>query len=98
MKQSGIDADKELQQILWACFKYWISCPLPPEERIICHHWLMRPYKEKFGTGFDWPKLEELSELGFLVSDMASKSGQSRYYSLADPVKVKELLKKWKLR
>ena len=98
MKQSGIDTDKELQQVLWACFKYWISCPLPPEERIICHHWLTRPYKEKFKTSFSWSKLEELLELGFLVSDKASKSGQSRYYGLADPVKVKELLRKWKLR
>ena len=97
MRVNEIESNVELQQVLWACYKYWEGESLPPHERIIYYSWVVRPYEERFGTEFHQSKLRRLASLGFLQQDDTSRGGNRRYYKIADPNGVASLLKKWKL-
>ena len=97
MRVNEIESNVELQQVLWACYKYWQGESLPPHERVICYSWVVRLYEDKFGTGFHQSKLRRLASLGFLQQDDTSRGGNRRYYKIVDPNKVASLLKKWKL-
>lgn len=97
MGADGIEDDVELQRILWACYEYWHAESLPHHERIICYNWILGPYKDRFGTTFHQSGLRRLTKLGFLKQDQTSRGGHRRYYKIADPDRLGELLRKWNL-
>lgn len=97
MTVNEIEKAPELQQVLWACYKYWQSESLPPDERAICYSWVVRLYQDRFGVRFHQYKLRRLTELGFLKEDDTSRGGHRRYYKILDPNRVADLLVKWSL-
>lgn len=97
MRVNEIENDLELQQVLWACYKYWQGESLPPDERIICYSWIRRLYEDRFGAKFHQSKLGRLAKLGFLKKGDTARSGNRRYYKIADPNRVDDLLRKWNL-
>lgn len=97
MQTDEIENNPELQQVLWACYQYWRTEAAPPHERVICYKWVLGPYKNRFGKRFHNLKLHRLSELGFLEKEETARTGHRRYYRLADPEKISNLLGKWQL-
>jgi hypothetical protein len=97
MKVNEIENDPELQQILWACYKYWQGEPSPPHKRSICYSWVVSVYEDRFGDKFHQSKLRRLESLGFMQQGDTSRGGSRRYYRLVDPNRVAELLEKWAL-
>jgi hypothetical protein len=97
MKADEIETDSELQRVLWACYKYWQDESLPAHERAICYSWIIEPYSERFGAKFHPSRLRHLTNLGFLKEDDTSRGGRRRYYRIANPDRVDELLRKWSL-
>lgn len=95
MSANAIETGRELQQVLWACYQYWAAEITPPHERTVCYSWVIRPYEKKFGTRFHQSRLQCLAEIGFLKQEDTSRSGNRRYYTVACPYQVNELLKKW---
>ena len=73
MKVDEIKNDPELQQVLWACYRYWQNESLPAHKRVICYSWIIEPYEERFGTKFHQSRLRRLTELGFLKRDDTSR-------------------------
>ena len=98
MGENEIEDDVELQRILWACYEYWHKESLPPDERIICYNWVLGIYEEKFGTKFHQSRLRRLEKPRFLKKDNTSRGGHRRYYKIADPKRVGDLLSKWNLK
>lgn len=92
-----IEKDRELQQVLWACYKYWQDEPLPPKERAICYSWVVRVYESRFDIKFHPSRLRRLEKLGFLKRNVTSRSGHRRYYKIVEPDRVAELLRGWNL-
>ena len=97
MKADEIEIKPELQQVLWACYKYWQDESLPNNERVICYNWIVGLYSEKFGVKFHPSSLRHLTKLGFLKEDDTSRGGHRHYYKIVNPNRVDELLKKWSL-
>ncbi|MFB0521206.1 MAG: hypothetical protein ACETWD_07245 [Desulfatiglandales bacterium] len=98
MRANEIENDLELQRVLWACYKYWQGeKSLPPDRRIICYSWVIGPYENRFGTKFHQSRLGRLAKLGFLKKGDTARSGHRRYYKIADPDRVDDLLRKWDL-
>ncbi len=52
MSVNELEKDPELQHVLIACYEYWRSEPVPPEERLICFSWVIGPYRKMFGAEF----------------------------------------------
>ena len=97
MRVNEIENDLELQRVLWACYTYWQGEALPPHERTICYSWVRRLYEDRFGAKFHQSKLGRLAKLGFLKKGDTARSGNRRYYKIADPNRVDDLLRKWNL-
>ena len=95
MNAQTIMLDPELQRVLWACYEYWKTEPLPPEDRLICYKWVATLYTRHFGRGFHQSCLRRLAELGFLAQEDTSRGGHRRYYRLVDPSRVAQLLREW---
>ncbi len=95
MEIKGSRFDKDLQKILWACYQYWSSQEQPEQERSICYSWIIRPYKERFGSDFHQSKLAELAKLGFLDREETSRGGRRRYYRIVKPNHIQSLLSDW---
>lgn len=83
--------DPELERILWACLNYWSSEQIPLDQRTLCYSWVVS-YENKFGLVFHQSRLQHLVHLGFLTKDDTSRGGARRYYRLADPSHLAELL------
>ncbi len=96
MRVSKIENDRELQRILWACYKYW-QIQSSSAERAICYNWVLRPYEERFGAKFHQSRLRRLKALGFLEQEEISRAGHRRYYRIVDSDRVRALLRKWDL-
>jgi len=88
------DLEPDLLRVLQACYEYWSREPLPPEKRAICHSWVVDPYEKLFGGTFHQATLRTLAKLGYLVEDFTSRGGHRRYYTIPDPERVVELVKK----
>ncbi len=97
MTASAIERDPELQRVLWACYRYWQAESLPTEDRAVCYGWVVRPYEEAFGTQFHQSRLARLTKFGFLQQAETSRGGKRRYYTMANPERIGELLKQWNL-
>ena len=97
MMVNEIENDRELQQVLWACYKCWRDEWLSPEKRIVCYTWVVRVYEERFGVQFHQSSLRRLAKLGLLKQGDTSRSGHRRYYRIVAPDQVDDLLKKWNL-
>jgi len=89
--------DRELQQILWACYEYWHGEKMPVSERVICREWVLSIYKERFGVSFHQSKLTKLANIGLLRKVDTTRGGHRRYYAIDDPQRVVSLLREWEL-
>lgn len=97
MRVDDIERETELQRVLWACYKYWESEPVPVDQRTICYNWVIRPFEKAFGSRFRQSRLQHLTKLGFLKQAGTSRGGHRRYYAIVNPERVAELLKEWNL-
>ncbi len=97
MIPTDIEKDMELQRVLWACYEYWQTEPLPVDQRAVCYSWAIGPYEKTFGTQFHQSRLYRLTKLGFLQQARTSRGGGRRYYTLNNPEGIAGLLKKWNL-
>lgn len=97
MGVNEIEEDLQLKRILWACYEYWHSESLPPNKRIICYHWVVGIYEEKFGDKFHQSRLRHLTKLKFLKQDDTSRRGHRRYYKIVDPNQLRDFFRKWNL-
>ncbi|HXG08677.1 MAG TPA: hypothetical protein VNK04_02715 [Gemmataceae bacterium] len=95
MNVAEIERNPELQRVLLACYEYWKTEPLPPEQRVICFKWVSGKYREMFNREFHPAKLSQLAKLGFLKKDDTSRGGHRRYYKIVDPALVEALARKW---
>ena|SRR6266851_1674019 len=95
MRISELEDNPELHHVLIACYEYWRSEPVPPEQRIICYSWVIGPYREMFGTEFHPAKLYQLTKLGFLNQEHTARGGGRRYYKIANPEIAQSLIEKW---
>jgi hypothetical protein len=98
MSVQTLDLTPEQQRILWACYAYWAASPAPPEQRLVCYTWVLYCYQQRFGGEFTPPQLRSLAQLGLLRPGHVVRGGGRRYYTLADPQRVHELLGEWGLR
>lgn len=97
MNAKDIENDRELQQVLWACYDFWEASQRPIHEREIFYGWIRRRYEERFGTGFHQSKLRQLASLGYLERRDTARGGSRRYYRLANPAQTREFLTRWGL-
>ena len=97
MNIHNLEDDRELQQVLWACYHYWDDPALPPDERLFCHRWIVGPYVDRFGAPFAPDRLACLVDLNLLHRAGTSRRGDRRYYYLADPDRVRAWLEVWGL-
>lgn len=95
MSTNGIETERELQQILWACYDFWKESSRPPNEREIYYGWIIDRYKNKFGASFHQATLRRLITLGYLAAGDTARGGDRRYYKLVDPNKTANDLKSW---
>jgi hypothetical protein len=95
MNEEALRNDIELQRILWACFDYWCREDGPAAERMICHYWVVDPYRDRYGGSFSQNKLRQLANLGFLRRLYTVRGGSRRYYALVNPERTAELLADW---
>ena len=95
MNTNNIETDRELQQILWACYDFWKTSNQPPSDREIYYGWVIDGYKKKFGATFHQAKLHTLVALGYLMDVGTARGGKNRYYRLIDPEQVDTDLKRW---
>jgi len=95
MNVAEIERNPELQRVLLACYEYWQTEPLPPEQRSVCFSWVSGTHRRMFGEEFHPAKLYQLTKLGFLKQDDTSRGGHRRYYKIVDPSLVELLASKW---
>lgn len=88
----------EQRQILWACYAYWkASDHLPDVERVFCHNWVSDKFRDRFGGAFHQSQLAKLCRAGLLTEGHLAQGGGRRYYGLADPAAVRELVAEFDL-
>ena len=80
---------EELKNILWACNEYYSN--ITSDEKQICHNWINKTYKKRFGIEFHQSKLIILSKLGYLKSVDASRGGKRVYYKIVSPRKPNDI-------
>jgi hypothetical protein len=97
MTSTMVEIEQDLRQILWACYDYWHRGTTPPEQRMICHYWVIDTYFNRFGTNFHQGRLRQLAKLGLLKAAYTVRGGARRYYTIPDPERVVELLTAWQL-
>lgn len=97
MNEQALQTDTELQRVLWACSDYWRRGTSPPDQRMICHYWVIDPYGDRFGGTFHQGCLRRLANLGFLRQLHTVRGGGRRYYALVNPERIVELLTAWGL-
>ncbi len=97
MPINNIEADPELQRVLWACYHYCSLAPSSSQQWSICYEWALHQYEAKFHCRFKQSQLRTLARNGFLRPEETSRGGKRRYYAIVDPSKVAELLKEWHL-
>lgn len=81
----------DLRRVLWACYAYWQTEPVPEGERQVCFFWVEGKYKARFGETFHQTKLATLAKLGFLAKGDDARGGNRRYYTLKDPQAIRDL-------
>ena len=64
----------ELLRVLWACYAYWQTEPVPVEERSVCFSWVEGSYLQRFGGTFHQSKLLTLANTFQVPSDRTSCS------------------------
>jgi hypothetical protein len=82
----------DLNQVLCAYYEYWHTIDLPEHEREVCYTWILPVYRRMFGGSFHQSKLQRLVDLAFLIPGYSARGGNRRYYRLADPQAVHDLL------
>jgi hypothetical protein len=92
-----VTLNADLLKVLWACHAYWLTEPVPVEQRSVCFSWVEGKYRDRFGGTFHQSMLATLAKLGFLVPDDTSRGGKRRYYRLSDPQAIRELVAEFDL-
>ena len=98
MTTEELETNLELQRVLWACYKYWITEVLPVEQRVVCYTWVLKAYRARFGGAFPRSGLERLARLGLLEKAESARGGKRRYYRISNPDQLSGLLAKWGLK
>jgi hypothetical protein len=83
---------QELKDILLVIDDYLKKGDLPHDKRLICYSWIIKQYEASFGTRFHQSRLKDLVALGVLKPEDTSRSGNRRYYTLANPAQIATLL------
>ncbi|GAB4159498.1 MAG: hypothetical protein Tsb009_36800 [Planctomycetaceae bacterium] len=91
------DARQELRHVLWACHDYCCQGAHPENQSVICYHWIIDRYEEKFGERFHQSNLDHLAKAGFLKKESSARGGNRRYYTIENPELVEQLLNEWSL-
>ena len=89
--------EKELTQILWACYEYWDNESDPVEKRVVCYDWVVKEFKSRFDRGFHESELIKLADYGILSAVDKSRGGNRVYYTLNNPSEIREKLLIWGL-
>ena len=89
--------EKELKQILWACYNYWNNESKPIDERVICYAWVIKEYTHRFDRGFQESELTKLAYYGILSKVDKFQVGNRVYYKLNNPTEIKGKLLIWGL-
>jgi hypothetical protein len=96
----GIEAivnEKELKQVLWACYNYWDNESKPVDKRVICYAWAAKEFKNRYDKAFNESDLDKLAELGILAAVEKSRGDNKKYYRLNNPSEIKGKLLIWGL-
>jgi len=86
------DNDPTLKQVLSACYECWVTTTVPEEQRETCFRWVDQVFRRMFCGTFHQSRLQRLADLGFLIPGDTARGGNRRYYRLADPHAVRDLL------
>jgi hypothetical protein len=81
------------RRVLWACYEHWKATAVSADQRSVCYRWIIRPYADRFGTRFHPSRLAHLARLGWLAKEDSSRGGSRRYYRIADPARLADLLR-----
>ncbi|MGB7537853.1 MAG: hypothetical protein WBM17_04880 [Anaerolineales bacterium] len=95
MSIDAIVNEKELKQVLWACYNYWDNESKPVDKRVICYAWVAKEYKNRYDAGFDESDLEKLADQGILTAVEKSRGDNKNYYKLNNPSEIKGKLLIW---
>ncbi len=85
------ELDIETRRVLWACYEYWATEPLPVDERVICFKWVKRRFESRFGTKLTRREFDRAAKSGLLAKADTSRGGDRRYYRLVDPEQLRQV-------
>jgi hypothetical protein len=89
--------EKELKQVLWACYNYWDNESKPVEERIIAYAGVVKEYKNRYDKTFNQSELKRLADYGIISVVDKPRGGNQVYYALNNPSEIKGKLLIWGL-
>jgi hypothetical protein len=92
MQLDEVTSDRELLQVLWACYDSWERQSGPEQRRVICYTWIVSRHRDRFGARFHQAKLSVLARTGLLEKAGVSRGGRRRYYRLPRPRVVESVL------
>jgi hypothetical protein len=87
--------EKELKQVLWACYNYWDNESKPVDKRIICYKWILKEFKNRYDKEFDESEIIKLVNHGILSVVEKTRGDKQVYYKLNNPSEVREKLMIW---
>ena len=97
MSLEEIANEKELKQVLWACYNYWDNVSKPVDERAFSYAGIVKEYKNRYDKEFDQSELRKLADFGIISVVGKARGGNREQYSLNNPSEVKGKLLIWGL-
>lgn len=97
MAIDAIANEKELKQVLWACYNFWDNESKPVDKREICYAWVKKEFKKRFDREFDQSELTRLADHGILSATEKSRGSNRVFYCLNNPPEVRGKLLIWGL-
>jgi hypothetical protein len=97
MSIEEIANEKELKQVLWACYNYWDNEAKPVDERLISYAGVVKEYKNRYDKEFNQSELKKLADYGIIAAEEKSKGGNRVNYKLNNPSEIKGKLLIWGL-
>lgn len=95
MSIEAIANEKELKQVLWACYNYWDNESKPVEKREICYAWVNKEYKKRYDKEFNESELTRLADHGIISATDKTRGSNRVFYTLTNPSEVKGKLLIW---
>jgi len=93
MSPRNLECDPLLANVLHAFYEYWLTIDRPAEDREVCYSWVAPVHARRFGGTFHQSALQRLADLGLLIPADSARSGNRRYYKIADLVAVQDLIR-----